>query len=230
MKLRPPWKKRYGKPRQLIKKPRYNFANKGPSSQSYGFSSGHVWMWELDYNEYWALKNWSFWTVVLEKTLESPLDSKIKPVHPKGNQSWIFIGRTDAEAETPILWPPDVKNWLIWKDPDAGKDWRREKGTTEDEMVRWHRWLDGHEFEQTLGVGDGQGSLACCSPQGCKESDMTERLNWTEGSVIVFGVAKTKKERTILSAQFPWGRNKVTEKSTGLDGKRLGSVPSSAVN
>ena len=113
------------------------------------FSSSHVWMWELDYKESWALKNWYFWIVVLEKTLESPLDCmEIQPVHPKGNQFWIFIGRTDAEAEAPILWLPDVKNWLIWKDPDAGKDWRQEeKGMTEDEMVGWHHWLDGHEFE-----------------------------------------------------------------------------------
>ena len=118
----------------------------------------------------------------LEKTLESPLDCKeIQPVHPKGNQSWIFIGRTDTEAETSILWPPDVKNWLIGKDPDAGKDWRqREKGTTEDKMVGWHHQLNGHEFESTPGVGNGQGGLVCCSPWGCKESDMTERLNWTE--------------------------------------------------
>ena len=140
-----------------------------------------VWMWELDYKESWALKNWSFWTVVL-KTLESPLDCKeIKQVNPKGNQSWIFIGRTDAETETPILWLPDAKNWLIGKDPDAEKDWRREeKGTTEDEMVGWHPWLEGHEFEQALGLGEGQGSLVCCSPWGLKESDMTEWLNWTE--------------------------------------------------
>ena len=124
------------------------FATKGPSSQSCGFSSSHVWMWELDYKESWALKNWWFWTVVLEKTLESPLDSKeIQPVHPKGNQSWIFIGRTDVEAETPILWPPGVKSWLIWKDPDAGKNWRREKGTSEDEMVGWQHQLNRHEFE-----------------------------------------------------------------------------------
>ena len=130
----------------------------------------------------WAPKNWCFWTVVLEKTLESPLDCKeIQPVHPKGNQSWMFIGRTDAEAETPIIRPPDVKNWLIGKDPHAGKDWRQEeKGMTEDEMVGWHHWLNGHEFEKALQVGDGQGSLACCSPWGLKESDTTERLNWTE--------------------------------------------------
>ena len=125
------------------------FANKGPSTQSYGFSSSHVQMWELDYKESWVPKNWCFWTVGLEKTLESPLDCKeIHPVHPKGNQSWIFIGRTDPKAETPILWPPDAKNWLIWKDSDAGKDWRQEeKGMTEDEIVGWHHWLNGHEFE-----------------------------------------------------------------------------------
>ena len=134
------WKKSYDQPTQQIKKWRHYFADKGPSSQSYGFSSSHVWMWKLDYNESWVLKNWCFWTVVLEKTLKGPLDCKeIQPVPPKGNQSWIFIGRTDAEAETPVLWPPDAKNWLIWKDPDAGKDWRQEeKGTTEDEMVEWH--------------------------------------------------------------------------------------------
>ena len=144
-----PWKKSYDQPRQQIKKQRHYFAEKGPSSQSYVFSSSYVWMWELDYKESLAPKNWFFWTVVLEKTLESPLDSKeIQPVHPKGDQSWIFIGRTDAEAETPILWPPDAKNWLIGKNPDAGKDWRQEeKGMTEDEMVEWYHWLNGHEFE-----------------------------------------------------------------------------------
>ena len=156
--------------------------NKYPYSQSYGFSSSHVWMWELDYKESSAPKNRCFSTVVLEKTLESPLNCKeIKLVNPKGNQSWILIGRTDAEAETPILWPPDAKNWLIGKDPDIGKDWRQEeKRTTEDEMVGLHHWFDGHEFEQASGIGDGQGSLACCSPWGCKESDTTERLNWTD--------------------------------------------------
>ena len=138
-----PWKKSYDNSRQHIKKQRHYFTNKGPSSQSYGFSSSHVWTWELDYKESWALINWYFWTVLLEKTLESPLDSReIKPVNPKVNQSWIFIGRTDAEAETPILWPPNVKKWLIGKDPDAGKDWRQEKkGSTEDEMVGWHHQL-----------------------------------------------------------------------------------------
>ena len=139
-------------------------------------------MWELNHKESWALKNGCFWTVVLKKTLESPLDCKeIQPVHPKGNQSWIFIGRTDDEAGAPILWPPDVKSWLIGKDPDAGKDWRREeKGTTEDEMVGWHHWLEGDEFEQVPGVGDGQGSLVYCSSWGHKESDTTEWLNGTE--------------------------------------------------
>ena len=164
------------------KKQRRYFANKSPSSQGYGFSSGHVWMWELDCEEGWAPKNWCFWTVVLEKTLESPLDCKeIQPVHPKGNQSWIFIGRTDAEAETLIVWPPDAKSWLIWKDLDAGKDWgQEEKGMTEDEMVGWHHWLNGHGFGWTPGVGDGRGGLVCCGSWGRKELDTTEQLNWTE--------------------------------------------------
>ena len=144
-----PWKRSYGQPRQHNKKQRHYFANKGLSSQSYGFSSSHVLMWELDYKESWILKNWCFWTVVVEKTLEKALGSKeIQQVPPKGNRSWVFIGRTDVEAETPILWPPDVKNWLIWKDLDAGKDWRWEKKRTpEDEMVGWHHPLNGHEFE-----------------------------------------------------------------------------------
>ena len=132
----------------IIQKQRHYIANKGPSSQGYGFSSCHVWMWELDCEQTWALKNWCFWTVVLEKTLESPMDCKeIQPVLPKVDQSWMFIGRTDVEAETPILWPLEVKNWLIGKDPDAGKDWRQEeKGMTEDEMVGWHQWLNRHGF------------------------------------------------------------------------------------
>ena len=131
-----------------------------------------------------APKNWCFWTVVLEKTLESPLETlckEIQPVHPKGDQSWVFFGRTDAKAETPVLWPPHVKSWLIGKDPDAGRDWgQEEKGTTEDEMAGWHHWLDGHEFGWTPGVGDGQGGLVCCDSWGRKESDTTEQLNWTE--------------------------------------------------
>ena len=153
--------------------------DKGSSSQSHGFSSGRVWVWELDHKQSWALKNWCFWTVVLEKTLESSLDSKeIKPVHPKGNQSWIFIEKNDAEAETPIIWAPDAKSWLIGKDPDAGKDWRQEeKRTTEGQMVGWHHWLSGHDFEQTPEDGDGQGSLARCSPWGRKELNKTEQLN-----------------------------------------------------
>ena len=168
-----PSKKSYDQPRQYIKKQRYYFEDKGPSSQNYGFSSSHVRMWELDYKESWKLKNWCFWTMVLGKTLESPLDcTEIQPVHPKGNQSWMFIGMTDAEAETPILWPSDAKNWLIGNYPDAGKDWRQEeKGITEDEMVGWHHWLDGHEFEQV--PGDGKGSLVCCSPWSLNESYTT---------------------------------------------------------
>ena len=143
----------------------------------------HVCMWELDHKESWAVENWCFWIVLLEKTFESPLDYRgIQPVHLKGNQPWIFIGRTDAEAEPLILWPPDAKSWLIWKDPDAGKDCgQEEKGTIEDDMVGWHHRLNGHEFEEALEVGDGQGSLVCCSIWSCKDSDTTEWLNWAEG-------------------------------------------------
>ena len=171
----------YDQPRQHIKKQRHYFANKGLSSQSYGFSSNHVWIWELDCKESWAPKNWCFWTVVLEKTLESPLDCKgIQIVHPKGHQSWIFIGRTEAESETPILWPPDVKNCLIWKDPDPGKDWRQE----EKGMTGWDGWMASLTrwtwMSKLREFGDGQGSLVCCSPWGHKESDRTEWLNWLE--------------------------------------------------
>ena len=136
-------------------------------------------MWELDYNESWVLKIWCFWTVVLEKTLDSLLACKeIKPVYPKGNQSWLFIARTDAEAETPILWPSDVKSWLIGKDIDVWRDWgQEEKGATEDEMVGWYHQLNGHEFEQTPGDYEGQGSLACCSPWSHQELDTTEQLS-----------------------------------------------------
>ena len=153
-----------------------------PSIQGYGFSSGHVWMWKLDCEESWVPKNWHFWTVVLEKTLESPLDCKeIQPVHFKGDQFWVFFGRTDAKAETPILWPPLAKSWLIEKDSDAGRDWEQEqKGMTEDEMAGWHHRLNGHEFEWTPGVGDGQGGLECCGSWGHKELDTTEWLNWTQ--------------------------------------------------
>ena len=151
----------------LCKMQRHYFADKGPYSQSSGFSHGHLWMRELDPKESWALKNWCFWTRVLEKALESPLDCKeIQPVRPKGDQSWVFIGSSDVEAETPKLWPPDAKNWLIRKDPDVGKDWRqKEKGTTEDEMVGWRHWLDGCETAQTPGVREAQGSLQSMGSQ-----------------------------------------------------------------
>ena len=142
----------------------------------------HVWMWELDCEESWAPKNWCFWTVVLEKTLENPLDCKeIQPVHSKGDQSWMFFGRNDAKAETPVLWPPRVKNWFIGKYSDAERDWGQEKkGMTEDEIAGWHHPLNGCESEWTPGVGDRQRGLACCNSWGRKESGMTERLNWTE--------------------------------------------------
>ena len=161
---------------QYIKKKRHHFANRGLSNQSYDFSSSHIWMWELDHKEGWVPKNWCFWTVVLEKTLESPLDcQEIQPINPKGNQPWIFIWRIDVKGEVSILQLPDVRSRLIGKGPDAEKDWSQEKkGMTEDKLVGWHRWLSGHEFEQTPGDSKGQGSLACCSPWGRKESDMTK--------------------------------------------------------
>ena len=169
------WKKSYDQPRQHIKKQRHHFANKGPSSQSYGFSSSHVWMWKLDHKEGWVPKNWCFWTVVLEKTLESPLDCKeVKPVNPEGNQSWIFIGRTDAKAEAPILWSPDVKSQLIGKDSDAKKEWRvKEKGWQRMRWLDCNDRLNGLEFDQTLKHSGGQRNLAYCSPCGCQESDTT---------------------------------------------------------
>ena len=169
-----------------ILKSRHDFANKGLYSQSYGFSNGQIWMWELDCKESWGPKNWCFWAVVLEKTPESPLDCKeIQPVHPKGDQSWVFIGRTDAEAETPILWPSDVKNWQTGKEPDPGKHWRQEeKGTTEDEVVGWHHQLDAHEFEQAPGVGDAQESdvLQSMGSQRVRHDWSTE-LNWRAQNV-----------------------------------------------
>ena len=170
-----PWKESYDQPRQHIERQRHDFANKGSSSQSYGFSSSHVWMWKLDYKESWVPKNWCLWTVVLEKTLESPLDCKeIKLVNPKGNQSWIFTGRTDAEAEAPTIWPPDVMSWLVWKDLDAGKEWRQEeKGTTEDKMVVWHQQLNGHGFEQVQELVVNRETW-CATVHGVAESDMTE--------------------------------------------------------
>ena len=176
-----PWKKSYDQPRQHIKKQRHYCANKGPSSQSYGFSSSHLWMWELDYKESWVPKNWYFWTVVLEKTPESPLDSKvIQPVHSKGAQSWVFFGRNDAKAGAPVLWTTHAKSWLIEKDSHPRRDWRQEeKGTTEDEMAGWHHGLDGRGSEWTPGVGDGQGGLACHNSQRIGHDWATE-LNWTE--------------------------------------------------
>ena len=148
-----------------------------------------LWIRELDCEESWALKNWCFWTVVLEKTLKSPLDGKeIQPVHPKGHQSWVFIGRTNAEGETPVLWPPHVKSWLIGKDSDARRDWgQEEKGTTQDEMAGWHHRLDGCESGKTPGVGGGQGGMVCCNSWGRKELDTTEWLNWTELNIPLYG-------------------------------------------
>ena len=165
-----------------IEKQRHYFANKGPTSQGYGFCSGYVWMWKLDYKEGWVPKNWCFWTLMLEKTLESPLDCKeIQPVHSKGDQSWVIIGRIDVEAETPIVWPPDAKTWLIWKDPVAGKDCgQEEKGTTENEIVGWHHLHNRHGFGWTPIFGDEQGGLACCGSWGRKELDTTEQLKWIE--------------------------------------------------
>ena len=173
------WQESYDKPRQCIKKQRHHFANKGPYSQSYGFSSSHAQMWGLDHKEGRALKTRCSRIVVLEKTHDSPLGTKeIKPVNPKGSQPWILTGRTDAEAEAPILWPPGVRSQFTGKDPDAGKDWRQEeKRATEDDMVGWHHQFNGYELGQTPGDGEGQGSLACCIPWGCKESDMTCWLN-----------------------------------------------------
>ena len=170
-----PWKKNYDQPRQHIKKQRHYFANKSLSIQSYDFSSIHIWRWELDYKESWVLKNWCFWTMVLEKIFESPLDcQEIQSVHSKGDQSWVFIGRNDVEAEAPILWRPGVKSQFIRKDPDAGKNWgREEKRATENEIAAWNYQLNGYEFEQTPGDREGQGSLACCSPCGRKELDTT---------------------------------------------------------
>ena len=177
-----PWKESYDKARQHIKKHRHHSANKVPYSQRYGFSSSHARMWEG-----WAPRNWCLRIVVLENTLESPLDWKeIKSVNPAGNWPWIFIGSTDAEAEAPILWLPDAKNWLIEKDLDAGKDFsQKEKGMTEYEMVGWHHRINGREFEQTLGDSETQASLVWCSPWGGRESDTTEWLNWLNWTELI---------------------------------------------
>ena len=183
-------------------------------------------MWELDYKESWALKNWCFWTVVLEKTLESPLDCKeIQPVHSKGDQSWVFIGRTDIEAETPVLWPPDAKSWLTGKDLDAGKDQGQdEKGMTEDEMVGWHHWLDGPDFEWTPGVGDGQGGLAYWGSWGRKESDTTEWLNWTDevmgpdAMILVFWLLSFKPVFSLSSFTLIKGKQVIARVNTDILG------------
>ena len=198
-----PWKESYDQPRQHIQKQRHYFVNKGLSSQGYGFSSSHVWMWELDYKESWVLKKWCFWTVVLKKTLESPLDCKeIQPVHPKGDQSWVFIGRTDVEAEIPILWPPDVKSWLILKDHDAGKDWgQEEKGMTEDEMVGWHHRLNRHGFGWTPGVGDRQGGLAYWGSWGHKEIQLSD---WTDSDYEIGDNKKFLGE--MRDGSHSWGK------------------------
>ena len=173
-------------PTYHIKKQRHYLVHKGLSSQSYGFSNSHVWMWESDHKETSVVKNWCFWTVVLEKTLESSLDyKKIKPGNPKGNQSWMFFGSTDAVAAPPILLLPDAMNWL---------DWRQEKGKTKDEMARWHHQRNGHEFGHDLSVGCGQGILACCIPLGHKELDMIERVNWNDGDIKKISFARGRQE------------------------------------
>ena len=194
----------------ILKSRDITLSTKVPFSQGSGFSISHVWMWELGYKESWALKNRCFWSVVLEKTLESPLACKeIQPAHPKENQSWIFIGKTDAETETPILWPHDAKKWLIGKEPDAGKNWKQEeKGTTEDEIVDWCHWFNGHEFEQALRVGDGQGGLACYSPWGLKVLHTTGWLNWIQAlicsppTVLLFDLCLNKQKVRIFKESF----------------------------
>ena len=190
-------------------------------------------MCELDCEEGWAPKNWYFWSVVLEKTLESPLDCKeIQPIHYEGDQSWVFIGRTDAEAETPILWPPHAKSWLIGENFNAGRDWgQEEKGTTEDEMAGWHHWLDGRNSEWTPGVGDGQGGLACCDSWGRKESNTTERLNWTEllvnmNTLMILkhstqNIAQSKYLNIANSLLFPDDNSRILSALSLLNTKQL---------
>ena len=212
----------YNKPRQSIKKQRHYFANKGPYSQSYVFSNSYVQMWELDHKEDWVSKKWCFQIVVLEKTLETPLDSKeIKPVNPKGNQPWIFIRRTDAKAEAPIFWPPDTKSWLIGKDHNAGKDWgQEEKKVTEDKMFGWHRWLNVHEFEQTPADGEGQGSLACCRPWGRKS--WTWLSNWTTTTKGICCLPLWRLNAVLLQLltfNMPWRESRVENEALCAPGK-----------
>ena len=193
------WQENYDKPRQCVEKQRHYPADKGLYSQGYGLPSGHIWFWELERKEGWAPENWWFRTLVLEKTFESPLDSKkIKPVSPKGNQPWILIGRTEAEAEAPVFSSPDANSRLIGQVLDSGQDWaQKEKRVSEDEMAGWHHWCNGHELEQIPGDGEGQGSLACCSPWGLKESDPTGWLNSIY--IYIFSVSSSPKYYGFLS-------------------------------
>ena len=210
-----PWKKSYDQPRQHIKKQRRYFANNGSFSQTCSFSSSHVWMWELDYKESWAPKNWCFWTVMLEKTLQSPLNCKeIQPVHSKRNQSWIFFGRTNAEAGTTVLWPPSVKNWLIGKDPDAEKDWSgEEKSMTEDEMVGWHHQLYGHEFKLNSGSWWWTGKSGVLQSMG--SLSLTWLSNWTEFPGGASGKEPTGNAGDIKKHSFhPWVRKNPLEEET----------------
>ena len=196
----------YDQPRQHIKKQIHYFASKGPSSQSYGFSSSHVWMWEADHKESWAPKNWCFWTVVLEKTFESLLKTARRSNQSWGSQSWIFIGRTNAEAEAPILWPPDAKNWLIWKAPDTRKDWRQEeKGTTGGEMAGWHYRLDGHEFEQGSESWWWTGAHDVLKSMGLQRVGYAwaTELNWTEHICKQVILTKDKLLRSFIYFRLP---------------------------
>ena len=207
--------KSYDQPKQHIKKQRHYFPNKHSYNQSYGFPSGHVWMWVSDHKGGWVPNNWCFWKVVLEKTVESPLDSKeIQPVNPKGKQPWIIIGRTDAEAEVPILWLPDVRSRLTGKNPDAGKDWRQEERETADEIVGWQYRLNGHKVEQSLGDTEGQGSLACCSPWGRKDLDTTS--DWTPTKILLWNAEPYWSKGTLAKMYLHLGGGKITDKASYL--------------